>query len=176
MSARRSVTLRVSRLGRAKPPPEDERDGRESDAENKPQPRKRIERRLLGPARNPGGDREIADRGRGRGGSRVLASRGVARDRALGGCRRRGRHDVECRTRRRRRGRWRGVFLITLRRGGRRGRATSCGVQGGSPRVCGGGGSDGGVCAGGGKDRRTDARPNLLFLGRRRSESVPSPA
>src|SRR5437870_8999231 len=26
------------------------------------------------------------------------------------------------------------------------------------------------------KDRRTDARPNLLFLGRRRSESVPSPA
>src|SRR5437870_3106976 len=66
MSARRSVTLRVSRLGRAKPPPEDERDGREGDAENKPQPRERIERRLLGSARNPGGDREIADRGRAR--------------------------------------------------------------------------------------------------------------
>src|SRR5438477_781870 len=127
MSARRSVTLRVSRLGRAKPPPEDERQCRESDAENEPEPWEWIERWLLGGApRNPGGDREIAGRRRGRGGSGVLAPGRVVRGCALGGrCRRWGRHDVERRAWRRRRGRWRDVFRIALGRRGRRGRSAS---------------------------------------------------
>src|SRR6266550_4654742 len=133
MSARRSVTLRVSRLGRAKPPPEDERDRRERDAENEPEPGERIERRLLGPARSPGGDREIADRGRGRGGPGVLAPRRVVRDRALGGCRRRGRRKRIERSERRRRCRRDLLDLIarTLWRRGCRGRSTSRLIQGG---------------------------------------------
>src|SRR5256885_14366659 len=58
MRARRSVTQRVSPLGGTKPPPEDERKRREGDAEDEPEPRERIERRLLASDRGALGHRE----------------------------------------------------------------------------------------------------------------------
>src|SRR5438477_3896262 len=156
MSARRSVTLRVSRLGRAKPPPEGERQCRESDAENEPEPWEWIERWLLGGApRNPGGDREIAGRGGGRGGPGVQAPLLVARDRELGWCRRRRRHDVERRAWRRRRGRWRNVFRIALGRRGRRGRSAPRLIQGGVRRGRGSGRGPGALRA---RERRHRGR------------------